>query len=519
MVLAAAVRVGRGRGCRTGCCGGSPGRRCWSSVGAARRSPSPWASRSTATRTGWRSARSGSSRPSWPSSRVILWCAHVYATQGAAARRLAAHADPGACRSWALVDRAGRARPRPRHRAGAAGDRARACSGWSGAPTKMFVGVDPGRRRSARSRLAASLAGADGAAHQLRRPVRDVPGRRAGRPRTASSRCRAAASSARASAPASRSGATLPAAHTDFIFAVLGEELGLVGTLLVLGLFLTLAYAGFRVARAHHGPLRPLPGRRHHGLADRADDDQRRHGARAAARSSASRCRWSPTAARRCCRRWSPLGLLISFARHEPGDAGRAARERRAAAAGGRRGPRRCSRATRPRRGGGAGEGADGRRRHGRPHLAAARDRRRPAPPRPRRSRSPRSAPRAASRSGWCPRPATRSSWSRRCRCRAGRRPTCSGVPGRLRARRHGRARGRSTGSDPTSSSASAATSRCPPTSRPASRRLPIVVHEGNALPGIANKLGRPVHRRTSPPASRTPRCGTRATSACRSGG
>ncbi|MGZ5417920.1 MAG: putative lipid II flippase FtsW [Nocardioides sp.] len=40
----------------------------------------------------------------------------------------------------------------------------------------------------------------------------------------------------------------LPAAHTDFIFAVLGEELGLVGTLLVLGLFLTIAYAGFRVA-------------------------------------------------------------------------------------------------------------------------------------------------------------------------------------------------------------------------------------------------------------------------------
>ncbi len=40
----------------------------------------------------------------------------------------------------------------------------------------------------------------------------------------------------------------LPAAHTDFIYAVLGEELGLVGTLLVLALFLTLAYAGVRVA-------------------------------------------------------------------------------------------------------------------------------------------------------------------------------------------------------------------------------------------------------------------------------
>jgi cell division protein FtsW len=48
---------------------------------------------------------------------------------------------------------------------------------------------------------------------------------------------------------------TLPAAHTDFIFAVLGEELGLVGTLLVLGLFLTLAYAGFRVARQAQEPF------------------------------------------------------------------------------------------------------------------------------------------------------------------------------------------------------------------------------------------------------------------------
>ena len=40
----------------------------------------------------------------------------------------------------------------------------------------------------------------------------------------------------------------LPEAHTDFIFAVLGEELGLIGTLLVLALFLTIAYAAIRVA-------------------------------------------------------------------------------------------------------------------------------------------------------------------------------------------------------------------------------------------------------------------------------
>ncbi len=44
----------------------------------------------------------------------------------------------------------------------------------------------------------------------------------------------------------------LPEAHTDFIFAVLGEELGLVGTLLVIALFLTIAYAAVRVASHTH---------------------------------------------------------------------------------------------------------------------------------------------------------------------------------------------------------------------------------------------------------------------------
>jgi len=43
----------------------------------------------------------------------------------------------------------------------------------------------------------------------------------------------------------------LPEAHTDFIFALVGEELGLIGVLLVLGLFGLLGIRGFRVALRH----------------------------------------------------------------------------------------------------------------------------------------------------------------------------------------------------------------------------------------------------------------------------
>jgi cell division protein FtsW len=40
----------------------------------------------------------------------------------------------------------------------------------------------------------------------------------------------------------------LPEAHTDMIFAVVGEELGLVGALFVIGLFGAFAWAGFTIA-------------------------------------------------------------------------------------------------------------------------------------------------------------------------------------------------------------------------------------------------------------------------------
>ncbi|MGH3345143.1 MAG: putative lipid II flippase FtsW, partial [Carbonactinosporaceae bacterium] len=47
----------------------------------------------------------------------------------------------------------------------------------------------------------------------------------------------------------------LPEAHTDFIFAIIGEELGLAGTLTVLTLFAAVGYAGLRIAVRSRDPF------------------------------------------------------------------------------------------------------------------------------------------------------------------------------------------------------------------------------------------------------------------------
>jgi cell division protein FtsW len=50
----------------------------------------------------------------------------------------------------------------------------------------------------------------------------------------------------------------LPEAHTDFILAVIGEEIGFVGVALLLCLYGLLAYAGLRTAKAAQGPYAKL---------------------------------------------------------------------------------------------------------------------------------------------------------------------------------------------------------------------------------------------------------------------
>ena len=50
----------------------------------------------------------------------------------------------------------------------------------------------------------------------------------------------------------------LPNPYTDYVYAIVGEELGLLGTLTVLGLFATLTFAGIRIAKRTKDPFARL---------------------------------------------------------------------------------------------------------------------------------------------------------------------------------------------------------------------------------------------------------------------
>ena len=72
----------------------------------------------------------------------------------------------------------------------------------------------------------------------------------------------------------------LPEPHTDFIFAVTAEELGLVGALFVVTLFAIFLWRGMRAILAHGRHVRPLPRRRHHQHGRAAGIHQHQRGAR-----------------------------------------------------------------------------------------------------------------------------------------------------------------------------------------------------------------------------------------------
>ena len=68
----------------------------------------------------------------------------------------------------------------------------------------------------------------------------------------------------------------LPNQYTDFIFAVIGQETGFAGSLVVICLFAAIGIVGAQVAWRAPDHLREPAGRRHYGLAPLTGDDQHR---------------------------------------------------------------------------------------------------------------------------------------------------------------------------------------------------------------------------------------------------
>ena len=408
--------------------------------------------------------------------------------QGEAARPVAAPAGPGGARSAGLVIALVVGQARPRHRARADRDRARhALGGRRAGPAVRRLDRSGRRGRDVLRQRRAGPAGRGSRPSSTRSPTTTAA---AGRRPTAFYALSTGGWWGSGIGASQQKWGNLPEAHTDFIFAVIGEELGLVGTLLVLALFLTLAYAGIRIATRTTDPFVRYMAAGIIVWLIGADADQHRHGARTAAGHRASRCRWSRTAAPRCCRRWWRSACCCRFARAEPG--AQAALRRQAAAV------RAAAVAhASPREHAGALKAvpsvvlAGGGTR--RPHLTAARHRRRAAAARSdRRDHLPRHRARARDPRRPGGRLPARADPAGAAAAPAQRRPARRAGP--AAGRRRCGPRGARPGDGPTSWSASAATSRCRPTSPPGGAKMPIVVHEGNALPGIANKLGARYH-------------------------
>ncbi len=102
--------------------------------------------------------------------------------------------------------------------------------------------------------------------------------------------------------------AFLPAQHTDFIFSVVGEELGFIGVAVALTLFLVLFMRAIRIATRANDTFSSLRGVRPGGQLGRARRGERRHDAQPHADHGHSRCRSSATVAHSCCLAGWPSG-------------------------------------------------------------------------------------------------------------------------------------------------------------------------------------------------------------------